>query len=291
MDEQEAFPSESKPRVIPRWAAALIEQLSRENPAALSRNDLARILKDVGSNVDVETAVKGLLRLGWLRSVSLRGSFAFIPPGVDELADPYIALRAWRVREPRAKFCLAGDNAAWHLGYLPREPQRVMLWTPAKTQLPKGLRGKVGNVQTKFPSKLDVAALGPTHEVLRKRRLDLLQWASGLPAFGPEALLVQLASRPASFSAWLDFSGKLQELAGDINIEKLEALLAASTGSARQRAAYLLHVGGAPMHAMRVLPKKLAIVALGTEGPAKWDRVTQVNDHIVARFIDANAKG
>ena len=54
------------------------------------------------------------------RPLRLRGVWAYLPPGEAEVIDPYIDLRAWRVRNPNATFALAGEAAAWHLGYLAR---------------------------------------------------------------------------------------------------------------------------------------------------------------------------
>lgn len=293
MSETASFHSEENApevgRVIPRWAADVVARLTRDGTAVISRAQLRRLLRELGSSVSVDSAVTGLLRLGWLRSVSLRGSFAFVAPGVDALGDPYVALRAWQAREPRVKLCLAGDSAAWHLGYLERQPDDITIWMPARTRLPKGLRGKISSVKTRFPRKFDVASLGPTAELLRKRRLDLVSWATGLPGFGPEALVVQVASRPVSFKSWVDLAGKLEELARDVDVSRLDEMLGATSDAARQRAAYLLMLGKRD-DAAKLLPKRLTPVELGSGGRGKWDRATNVNDHLVVHLLDANAK-
>ena len=276
-------------RVIPRWAASVVARLAEDAPRVVTRDSLQPVLADVGSRVDAEAAIRRLLRLGWLRSVSVRGAYAFVAPGVDELADPYIDLRAWRAKDRDAVFYLAGDNAAWHLGYLDRTPQGTTVWLPADKRLPKGLRSKVTLAKTAFPTLVDERILGPSTELLRKRRLDSLTWSSRLPAFGPEALLVQLASRPASFKAWDDLAGKLDQLAQDVDMGRLEKLLARSSNAARQRAAYLLHVGSRD-DALKVLPSTLQPIHFGSGGNATWDPDTNVSDHIVARLRDANAK-
>lgn len=117
----------------------------------------------------------------------------------------------------------------------------------------------------------------------------LLTWSSGLPAFGPEALLVQIASRPASFEAWVDLAGKLDQLAHDVDIGRLERLLATASNAARQRAAYLLRVGERD-DALSVLPPTLQPIHFGSGGSATWDPNTNVSDHVVARLRGANAK-
>jgi len=61
---------------------------------------------------------------------------------------------------------------------------------------------------------------------LLQRKLDIVSWASGLPAFGPEALIVQLAARPSSFHPWADLVAHLGQLVGDCDDERLATLLA-----------------------------------------------------------------
>ncbi len=285
-----AKPAPSASRPIPRWAAGLLAELSQTVPAVLTLERVKETLCTVGSTVSPESAVRSLVRLGWLEGVGLRGVWEFLPPGVEHRADPYVALRAWRALEPNSDFCLAGDNAAWHLGYLSRVPERVTVWLKPRATVPKGLRGKVETVRTRFSLETtNLRRLHPSGALLTKRRLDLIAWASGLPAFGPEALLVQVAQRPASFHAWVDLTEKLGELARDIEMVQLSELIKASTNGARQRAAYLLHLGGRGEW-RELLPENPQPVEFGEEGPAKWHAETAVNDHLLHALVGANAK-
>lgn len=277
-------------RPIPRWAAGILAEWSQTSPAVLTFEGVEEALRRVGSPARPESAVRSLVRLGWLQGVGLRGVWEFLPPGVQHRADPYVALRAWRELEPTAEFCLAGDNAAWHLGYLSRAPESVTVWLQPRATLPKGLRGKLETVKTRFASEaINLRRLQPSAALLTTRRLDLTAWASGLPAFGPEALLVQVSQRPASFHAWVDLTEKLSELASDIDIAKLSELIKASTNGARQRAAYLLHLGGREQW-RELLPENPQPVEFGEDGPAKWHAETAVNDHLVHALVGANAK-
>ena len=182
--------------------------------------------------------------------------WAFIPAGQDELADPYLALRAWQARDPDAGFVLAGAEAAWHLGYLDRAPDRqTAIWLPTTTRLPDGLRPYVSLVQIRWALEA-VNLIGPTTRLLLQRKLDIVSWASGLPAFGPEALIVQLAARPSSFHPWADLVAHLEQLVGDCDDERLATLLADQSTSAWQRASYLLHVAGQPSRGLRLLDQR-----------------------------------
>ena len=240
-------------RRVPTWAAGLIGGLSRDLPSVVTREDISERLTDAGSDRDVDSTINELRRLGWLVGLPIHGVWAFIPPGQDQLADPYVVLRAWQARDPEAGFMLAGAAAAWHLGYLDRAPdQQTAVWLPAATRLPDGLRPHVSVVQLRW-SGAATNLLGPSTKFLLQRKLDLVSWASGLPAFGPEALIVQLAARPSSFLPWADIITHLDRLADDCDDERLSTLLADQSTSAWQRAAYLLHAAGRPSRGLDLL--------------------------------------
>lgn len=125
-------------------------------------------------------------------------------PGEAAISDPYLPLRSWLARDQNAGFMLAGASAAWHLGYLDRQPDgRIPIWLPPAKRLPDGLASYVSVVRIPW-NAADTALLAPRPALLVRRRLDLVAWATGLPALGPEALLVQIATRPASFGPWAD---------------------------------------------------------------------------------------
>lgn len=276
-------------RVVSSWAAPLLSKLVQSAPVVVTEQSIARFLADAPTE-SPKVAIQRLVRLGWLRGVGVRGAWAFLPPGVDELADPYVGLRGWRAVAPNSAFCLAGETAAWHLGYLPRRPDAVTVWLSPTTTLPSGLKGTVRCVTTDFPDDIDELLLGPSLSLLKKRRLDMTTWASRLPAFGPEALLVQMAQRPASIDSWVDIAERLKDIIADVDVIRLGSLLAASNDAARQRAAYFFRfVGGE--HPALGLPERLRPVELGTGGRGHWDNATGVNDHVLRPLLNANAKG
>ena len=231
---------------MPTWAAALIASLSRDLPAVVTRDDVAERLIESGTSTSAEKAIGELRRLGWLVGLPVQGVWAFIPPGEASVIDPYIGLRAWMAKQPSAGFMLAGASAAWHLGYLDRAPgQPTDVWLPRSVRLPDGLRPYVATIHLRWTPEVAVLAR-PARALLIRRKLDIVRWANGLPAFGPEALVVQLAVRPSSFFPWADLIPHLGQLADDCDDDRLAALLVDQSTSAWQRAAYLLHVGGMP---------------------------------------------
>jgi hypothetical protein len=243
-------------RRIPTWAAAIVAGLSRDLPVVVTRDDISERLADAGTDRTVDATISELRRLGWLVGLPVHGVWAFIPPGQESIADPYLGLRAWHAREFNAGFMLAGAAAAWHLGYLDRAPdQPTDIWLPASIRLPDGLRPYVATVHIKWTPEA-VSLVKPATGLLIRRKLDIVSWASRLPAFGPEALIVQLATRPSSFLPWADLVAHLDQIVTDCDDDRLASLLANQSTSAWQRAAYLLHAGKEPDRGLHLLSRR-----------------------------------
>lgn len=273
-------------RSIPGWAAELIAVLSRDRPAVVTREDLVGHLDVIGITRDPERTAFDLQQLGWFASLHLKGVWTFVPAGEADVNDPYIDLRAWKARDPDASFALAGEAAAWHLGYLPRNfGGTIAVWLPSKRRVPHGLRSYVSLVRLGWTGE-QTRELAPTPRLLRRKGLDLTNWATGLPAFGPEALVVQLAARPASFRVWADLIPQLDILASDCDDGKIERLLGGQSASAWQRAAYLLHRGGRTDDAVDLLKrrpsKSMTVASFGDGATAVWSSQFSVNDHLIA---------
>ena len=133
--------------------------------------------------------------------------------------------------------------------------------------------------------------LGPSIKFLLHRKLDVVSWANGLPAFGPEALIVQLATRPSSFLPWADIIAHLDRLADDCDDERLATLLADQSTSAWQRAGYLLHAAGRQSRGLdlldlrprRPMPKvKFEHRSVGTNDSGTWVAEYHLLDRLIA---------
>ena len=243
-------------RRIPSWASAVISGLARDRPTVVTTEDLALRLAEADCERELESAIRELRRLGWLVRLPVQGTWAFIPPGESAVSDPYLPVRAWLARDHDAGYMLAGAAAAWHLGYLDRQPQgRISIWLPAKKRLPDGLRPYVSVMRMSWNIK-DTALLVPSTAFLVRRRLDIVSWATRLPAFGPEALLVQLAARPSSFDPWADIVAHLELLAKDCVDERLLPLLSGQSMSTWQRASYLIDAAGDSERGRALLAKR-----------------------------------
>jgi hypothetical protein len=273
-------------RRVPTWASALLARLAQDRPAVVTRADVAAYLAEASADRDVDVAVRELQRLGWTAPVHIKGVWAYLPPGEAEVMDPYIDLRAWRAREPEATAALAGEAVAWHLGYLARAfAGPVAVWVPKGERLPHGLRPHISVVTLGWGREV-AGLLAPSPALLRRRQLDLTGWASGLPALGPEALVVQLGVRPTSFRAWPDLVPSLDRLANDVDAQALAELLRGKSSSAWQRAAYVLHSGGDYQKARAVLdqrpPGPMPHVTFGDAEVSLWSPEFRVTDRLIA---------
>lgn len=287
--------SEPAARRIPRWATSIVARLSQDQPTVLSRSEVTAYLDELGDARDVDETIGQLVRLGWLRPTTRRGVWAFLPLGHEAgTADPYLPLRAWRAGDPHAVFALAGEAAAWHLGYLARRfigPIRV--WLPEGERPPFGTRSKVSTVHLGWAAEM-VRAVQPTRALLRRRGLDLTRWAGGLPAFGPEALLAQLSIRPSSFTPWVDLADHLDLFVGDCDSERVCTLLADHPPTAWQRAAYLAHIGGSDALAGSIMERRgdapLPHLFLGTGTEGIYSARFNMTDRVVAPYLAVAGK-
>lgn len=293
-EQPEAKRGDRSDRRIPGWAASLLAHLARDRPSVVTREDIGADLKETGSSRDVDHTVRELQRLGWLQPLHVKGVWAYRPPGEEEVVDPYIDLRGWKAREPGAVFALAGEAAAWHLGYLDRAfSGPIAVWAPTKSRLPHGLRAHM-SIVTLALSLDDAPRLGPTTALLHRRRLDTQAWAGGLPGFGPEALVVQLSARPMSFRVWGDLVRHLAQLAEDCDVERLVGLLGKQSSSAWQRAAYLLHRGDRHADGVALLGRRpmtnMPKVQFGEGSKTVWAPEFSVVDRLIAPLQNAGGK-
>ena len=84
-----------------------------------------------------------------------------VPAGEAGVSDPYIDLRAWEAREPDAVFALAGEAAAWHLGYLPRIfTGTTAVWLRSSGRVPHGLRSAVSQVRLAWSASAAPSGVG-----------------------------------------------------------------------------------------------------------------------------------
>ena len=265
----------------------LLARLAQDRPTVVTRDDLAAYLAETGVERDLDRSIRSLVALDWLTGTHVQSVWAYLAPGETTTGDPYIDLRAWLAKEPATKLALAGEAAAFHLGYLDRRfDGPIALWIPEGHRPPPGIRPLVSLVRLAFRDGVDV---GPSWQLLRRRGLDVNSWATGLPAFGPEALLVQLAVRPGSFGPWADLAAHANGLTGDCDADRVTELLQGQSGNSWQRAAYLLHAGGAEQSATAVLSRrparKLSHVTIGEGDDGVYEAQFGITDRLLAPLL------
>ena len=86
----------------------------------LTRTDLLGYIEAVALRQDPVEVIRTLVELDWLMGTHIQGVWNFLPPGETTTGDPYLDLRASLAKDPDARFALAGEAAALHLGYLDR---------------------------------------------------------------------------------------------------------------------------------------------------------------------------
>jgi AbiEi antitoxin C-terminal domain len=276
-------------RRIPWSVAAIVARLTQDQPSTLTRDQVNEYLVETGSQLNLESVLRELVALGWLTSTPRHGVWAFIAPGEVESSDPYLGLRAWQASDPAAVFALAGEAVAWHLGLVARRYDGpVALWIPKGTTVPRGLRQDVATVTLGWNADQS-SKVGPERAWLMQRKLDLTRWSNGIPAFGPEALLVQLGVRPTSFHPWADLAPNLQVLANSISLPKLLDLLAGQKTTAYQRVAYFLSLGGQAPNGDKVLAARptepLSHVVLGDGKHSTFSATHRLTDRLLAPFL------
>ena len=274
---------------VPASVAAVVDRLAQERPAVVTLADVERYIADTGTARPSRTVLRELVAAGWLTSSGRRGVWAFVPPGEDEVTDPYVSLRAWAATSG-VVFALAGESAGWHLGLLARRSaDPTSIWIPEGSTIPNSLRAEVRVVRLGWGSEM-AGRVGPRRQWLRSRGLDLTRWSAGLPAFGPEALLVQLAVRPTSFVAWGEIAVNIGRLGEACDRPMLLGLLEGQSTPAHQRAAYLLELGGRAVLAAEVLAARptssLARLTIGDANNAGvWSKTYRITDRLVAPFL------
>lgn len=273
-------------RRIPGWAANLSAKLAEDRPPVVTRAHIGQYLTAVRSDRNIDMTIRELVRLGWLSSLHLKGVWAYVPPGESDIIDPYIDLRGWHSRDLNVVFALAGEAAAWHMGYLDRRFNgSIAIWLPDLVRPAHGLRRFISVVHLGWGNNVS-SNLGPSIAFLHRKKLDLTSWASGLPAFGPEALVVQLAVRPKSFRSWGDLIVNLDQLVADCEPQKLIDLLGNNTLSTWQRAAYLAHFGGATELAEKIMerrpPGRMPHVTLGDGHIGTFSSEFVLTDRLIA---------
>ena len=264
------------PRNLPTSIAPVVEQLELDGDAVVTVDRLSDVLRGIGNMDDPRTLGYELQRAGWLGSLRTRNAWEFLPAargGAYGSGDRFIEFRAQHAVDPDWPGVLAMESAASLLGLAQRVPEREVVALPPGKTVPKAFAGEWRAVT------LELSAEGLTA-------------VDRLPTWNLEGLIVGIATRP---SAYRDMPGLGQWLPyslGNLDLEKLDVLLSDAPSTARQRAAYLVGIGGKIEDRDTVIGRVPPTV-VAWFGPRRaggvFDAVTQVNDTALHRYLTIGA--
>ena len=174
---------ETQPQVdrrIPRWAAMLLARLA-QMAERHHRDDVAGYLEEIdstkGSRSDPERL--GPPRLAQ-RFTTERRVDTISRRARTRSSIPYVDLRAWAASDPSATFALAGEAAAWHLGYIDRRfTDPIAVWLPEGERPPFGTRPRVGHPARMASGDANSDRSKPIHAPQARARPH--EWATVCP--------------------------------------------------------------------------------------------------------------
>ncbi|MBK6501892.1 MAG: hypothetical protein IPG03_05855 [Candidatus Microthrix sp.] len=167
------------------------------------------------------------------------------------------------------------------------------VWLPPNERVPHGLRSYVSprtaQLGGRTSQRVRAQLSSPSSQGAGPDQLG--RWA---PAFGPEALVVQLGARPASFRVWADLVPQLDVLASDCDTDKIERLLGGQSASASGVPRTFCTAGGRSDDAVDLLDRRpsgsMPVASFGDGATAAWSSRFSVNDHLIAPLQDQLGK-
>ena len=209
-------------RNIPTRMAPVLERLELERPKLVTISDLASILEEAGIKSPAKVVAARLRDKGWLLETGQRGVWEFVPAevaGPYSSFDPLLPLASMKAAHPEDECALAMQTAAWALGLADRVPERIEVafadGIPA-WKVPDGVRALA------FRSNLPLAT------------------AKDAPCLSPEAIVVHMASKPASVRSWSSTLEWLPDVAYEMGIDRTIGELEGRPSSVAARTGYLL---------------------------------------------------
>ncbi|MCL4554725.1 MAG: type IV toxin-antitoxin system AbiEi family antitoxin [Actinobacteria bacterium] len=214
-------------RTIPRGLAPVVQLLELEQPRVVTAADLTEFALEAGVEWPTSLIAQRLRQLGWLLPLATKGVWEFAPAaraGAFGSGDPLIELRAVLARDPKVRFAVAAESAAYLLGFASRRPEIECVGAPPGIRPPKSFCG------------YRIVRWAPSAAVMHRE---------GLPVWSPATLLAFMATRPAGYHDWPNVGEWLPQAAQSTKANDLVDELADRPAAAWLRAAYLMERGGA----------------------------------------------
>lgn len=214
---------------MPTRFAGVLEALELDQPRVVTADQLDDLARASGLAMSGTALGYELRRLGWLLPLRTRGVWEFAPAaraGRYSAGDRHVELRAALAIDPAFPGVLAMESAAVLLGLAGHVPEREALAVPPGFRVSAALRDwRV--IQLRLPGDTTVPV-------------------ERLPVWRVEALLAGMATRPDGYRDWGNVAGWLPRAVERADPQMIAGFLEGTAQAARQRAGYLLAVGGRP---------------------------------------------
>lgn len=261
-------------RSVPTRFAGVLEALELEQPRVVTADQLDTLAR--AERLALPGAALGyqLRRLGWLLPLRTRGAWEFAPAaraGRYPAGDRHVELRAVLATDPTFPGVLAMESSAVLLGLAGHVPEREVLAAPPGFRVSKALRD------------------------WRIVRLQLPGYPAasikGLPVWRVEALLAGMATRPDGYRDWGNVASWLPRAVQRADPDAVAGFLVGAPRAARQRAGYLLAIGGRVDDGLALLdhpaPDRAPVYLGPRNEPGRFDARFGVVDSVLAAGIDA----
>jgi len=232
-------------RSIPPALAPLVERLELERPSMITSEALTAMIRDARIATPPRVAIQRLSERGWLLKTGVRGVWEFAPgerAGAYSARNPFSALQATLMAQPRLRARAALGSALWLLDFADRAPDRHEVSVPSGEGVP--------------------AALKRAYRVVRFEPRLAPAFVQGVPVHQTATVLVHMAHRPTDVRSWAEMLEHLPKLVAAANESEIREELAGRPNATLVRLAYLLS-GSAPDLTARLRIEPAGVVWFG----------------------------
>lgn len=209
-------------RKLSHTLAKVTEKLELNGSKLVTSKQLLEICRQNGINYPVEQISFRLVKEGWFLPTGISGVWEYIPAavaGTYSSNDPLLSLKAFQLKYPNIKFALTLQTAAWAQGYSDRIPSKLHICS-------------ANPINKRLPHNIKVYKYKWSNETKTVKK--------NIQSLTPESIIVHIVSKPTAISNWESALVWIEELAYEIEYEKLYIELKNHNKSTKVRCGYLL---------------------------------------------------
>lgn len=245
-------------RKLSNTLAKVTEELELNGSRLITSEQLKEICKNKEINYPIENLVYKLKKEGWFMTTGVTGVWEYIPAAVAgsySSNDPLMPLKAFKLRYPKIEFYLCLQTAAWAQGYSDRIPSTLQICAE-KT------------VRKNLPKNIKFYKYTPHNNTIVVK--------GSINCLAPESIIIQISSKPSIINSWTSSIDWIEELAYEIEYDKILSELSTQNKSTWARCGYFLS-GLRPDISKKIYEKKKPVskVRFGPRQPSirnneKW---------------------